>query len=425
MPHIFISYAKRDTRKLAEALYQLLVTIPGVTTWMDMSLEADASWAYQIQQEIDRADYVIVLLSPDVNRPITESQRRSFVLNEIDYAQQDNKPILPVMAQMTKMPVQIAGIQYIDLRGSPNDPTLVVERVCRRFDLLTPTERMQRDAQEQLQRERDAQARQEEERVAAEKAERERLAEQKAEQERITGHIVRIPSHQLLPAPFAWIDIPGKGYSIAKYPITNAQFAKFIEAGGYKQQKWWTQVGWQQRQKDGWTEPRFWQDSKYSKWNDAKHPVIGVSWYEVVAFCLWLSEVTGENIMLPTEDQWQYAVQGDDLRTYPWGNEWDGNKCNNSVRPCSSGMVTSVRKYEGIGDSPFGVVDMAGNLREWCTHKALKSFDFYDNGKIITLCGAHWQLEEPYLFGCANRPNKRAIKWLHLLDWGIRMVCSK
>ena len=135
MPHIFISYAKRDTRKLAESLYQLLVTVPGVTTWMDMSLEADASWAYQIQQEIDRADYVIVLLSPDVNRPVTGKQRRSFVLNEIDYAQQDNKPILPILVLQTKMPVQLAGIQYIDLRTAPDNPEPIVKRVCERFSL--------------------------------------------------------------------------------------------------------------------------------------------------------------------------------------------------------------------------------------------------------------------------------------------------
>ena len=66
-----------------------------------------------------------------------------------------------------------------------------------------------------------------------------------------------------------------------------------------------------------WSEPRFWNDSQ---WNGAQHPVVGVSWYEAVAFCLWLSDVTGERIMLPTEDQWQYAAQGDDGRTYPWGN---------------------------------------------------------------------------------------------------------
>ena len=106
MPHIFISYAKKDTRALAQALFAALNDVAGISAWMDMSLEADSSWAGQIQHEIDRCDYVVVLLSPDVNRAVTATQRRSFVLNEIDYVQQENKPILPVMVQQTKMPVQ-------------------------------------------------------------------------------------------------------------------------------------------------------------------------------------------------------------------------------------------------------------------------------------------------------------------------------
>lgn len=410
MPHIFISYAKKDTRKLAEAIFESLHRIPDVTAWMDKSLEADESWALQIQQEIDRADYVIVLLSPDVNRPITETQRRSFVLNEIDYAQQDNKPILPVMAQTTKMPVQIAGIQYIDLRDSPNDPTSVVERVCRRFDLLTPTERMRRDAQEQFQRERAAQARQEEERMAAVETESPRKPTPAPAQP--TAGTRPAVSSALLPTPFAWIDIPGKGYSIAKYPITNAQFARFIEADGYNQQKWWTAEGWQKCQEgwhyDGrwkasgtpWTQPRYWGESK---WNGAEQPVVGVSWFEAVAFCLWLSEATGEKIMLPTEEQWQYAAQGDDGRTYPWGKDWDCKRCNNSVKPCDSNVTTPVTQYEGKhkGDSPFGVVDMAGNVTEWClTDYDNKTNDFNSNAKNRVLRGGSWFNSNSDYFHC-------------------------
>ncbi|MBK8034723.1 MAG: SUMF1/EgtB/PvdO family nonheme iron enzyme [Chloroflexi bacterium] len=140
MPHIFISYAKKDTRALAEALVAALNAIPDISAWMDVSLEADSSWAGQIQHEIDRCDYVVVLLSPDLNRAVTATQRRSFVLNEIDYVQQENKPILPVMVQQTKIPVQLAGIQYIDLTQRPNDPDPIVKRVQRRFNLASTPE---------------------------------------------------------------------------------------------------------------------------------------------------------------------------------------------------------------------------------------------------------------------------------------------
>jgi hypothetical protein len=154
-------------------------------------------------------------------------------------------------------------------------------------------------------------------------------------------------------------------FDIAKYPVTNAQFARFIEAGGYKNKNWWTDAGWEVRNKHKWIEPRYWNDSE---WNGALQPVVGVSWYEAVAFCLWLSHETGLSIMLPTDQQWQRAAQGDDGRSYPWGNGWDSSRCNNNVDSKGIGITTPVIQYEGKnkGDSYFDVVDMAGNVSEWC-----------------------------------------------------------
>ena len=166
MPHVFISYAKRDTRPLADALYIALNAVPGLSAWMDKSLQAGSSWAYQIQDEIDKADYVVVLLSPDVNRRPSATQRRSFVLNEIDYAQEGHKPILPAMAIRTRTPVQLAGTQYIDLTATPTDPTLVVEDICRFFDLEMPTELRKREEAERLAEEMARREREEAERIA-------------------------------------------------------------------------------------------------------------------------------------------------------------------------------------------------------------------------------------------------------------------
>lgn len=188
-------------------------------------------------------------------------------------------------------------------------------------------------------------------------------------------------SHSLMPDPFAWIEIPGgqgtlktvnpnitltippETYWISKYPITNSQFAEFMKAGGYEQKKWWTEAGWRKKEDGNWDQPEYWQSSKR---DDRKMPVIHISWYESIAFCLWLSNVTGESITLPTEAQWQYAAQGSDGRTYPWGNNWDSNRCNYSSGKKSFGISSDVREYEGDGNSPFGVVDMAGNTSEWC-----------------------------------------------------------
>jgi len=208
-------------------------------------------------------------------------------------------------------------------------------------------------------------------------------------------------SLSLMPKPFEWITIPNKGYDIAKYPITNAQFRKFIEADGYKTDAWWTKAGLKYRNDKNWTEPRYWTNSK---WNGDNQPVVGVSWYEVVAFCLWLSDVTDENIMLPTESQWQYVAQGDDGRTYPWGNNWDNTKCNNSVsggggvfgflknKPDGHGeRTTPVLAYESVGKSPFGVVDMAGNVWEWClTDYANNTNDVSSSANTRVLRGGSW-----------------------------------
>jgi hypothetical protein len=188
----------------------------------------------------------------------------------------------------------------------------------------------------------------------------------------------RPSSPDILPAPFAWIDIPtGKvklteggyvpkggqtfdvpAFAIAKYPLTNAQFAKFVEADGYGEIQWWTELGWEVRVREGWTEPLYWRDSQ---WNQPDYPVVGVSWFEAVAFCVWLSDATGENISLPTEQQWQCAAQGDTNRAYPWGDEFDKNHCNFNTQG-----TMPVTQYEGKGDSPFKVVDMSGNVWEWC-----------------------------------------------------------
>ncbi|HEX2909003.1 MAG TPA: SUMF1/EgtB/PvdO family nonheme iron enzyme [Phototrophicaceae bacterium] len=264
--------------------------------------------------------------------------------------------------------------------------------------------------------------------------------------------LVKPRSFDFLPAPFAWIDIPGtigknwrgEPYKIAKYPVTNAQFRLFIEAGGYSERQWWTDAGWEAKTKGWdrkdtnwvetnlpWTQPRHWTNAKF---NIDEQPVVGVSWYEAVAFCLWLSDMTGEKIMLPTEDQWQYAAQGDDRRVYPWGNEWDRSNCNNNVSsggmfsflqqkevPGQGQQTTPVIAYQGRGDSPFGVVDMAGNVWEWCLtdyEQRTNEFNTISNRRVLR--GGSWYFSLTNLFGCAYRDGNNPHDWSY--DWGFRLA---
>ncbi|MEO1441695.1 MAG: SUMF1/EgtB/PvdO family nonheme iron enzyme [Chloroflexota bacterium] len=212
---------------------------------------------------------------------------------------------------------------------------------------------------------------------------------------------------EILPPPFAWIDIPGgwvtledhpnkfkvEPFMMAKYPVTNAQFGAFMQAGGYNDQRWWGDGLWDVRQEKGWTEPGYWGDSK---WNGADYPVVGVSWYEAIAFTRWLSHTVGTRngasgtITLPTEMQWQRAAQGDDGREYPYGNTFDASRAN--TEESGIGKTTPVTQYEGKGDSPYGVVDMSGNVWHWClnTYGQPEDIAIDDSGARRVLRGGAW-----------------------------------
>jgi formylglycine-generating enzyme required for sulfatase activity len=378
MSHIFISYSKKDTRSLAFALADALNALPGVTAWVDRSLKAGPAWEAQIQTEILKCDVFVVLYSPDINRHL-RGEPESYVLTEISYAKYTlHKLIIPVMAQKTDPPLSLTRAHYIDFTVPGLSVIDLVERICAEIGIpmsaspVVPTGGTTPASSAKPRRSR---------------------------------------SLDLLPAPFAWVKIPAgrvtleeggyvpKGgqtfdvpaFQIAKYPVTNAQYKLFVDAGGYQDRQWWTDAGWLRRESVGWTEPRYWNDKQ---WNGDDYPVVGVSWYEAVAFCRWLSARTGKAITLPTEQQWQRAAQGDDERTYPWGNTWEDGRCNHSVgKDWQKNSTTPVRQFEGKGkgNSPFGVVDMAGNTWEWClTDYADSAAGIRDKAEHRVLRGGSW-----------------------------------
>lgn len=204
----------------------------------------------------------------------------------------------------------------------------------------------------------------------------------------------------ILPEPFEWIEIPSGlvklemgGYVpdgglevqvgefwIAKYPTTVAQYSLFVEAGGYEVEEYWTQAGWYWRQSKLIDQSRFWKDPQ---WHHPDHPIAGVSWYEAIAFCHWLSDVTSEMIVLPTEPQWQRAAQGDDGRLYPWGNTFDERYCNPTH---IASQTTPVTQFIA-GASPYGVMDMCGNVWEWCITDGYSGREDIEGGSNRVLRG--------------------------------------
>ena len=131
-------------------------------------------------------------------------------------------------------------------------------------------------------------------------------------------------------------------YYLAKTPVTNAQYLAFVQSTGYER-------------------PQHWEDKKPPRGKE-DHPVGYVSWHDAVVYCRWLAEVTGKPYRLPTEAEWEKAARGTDGRIYPWGGQWDKARCNS----WEGGKydTTPVGAYSQ-GASPYGLLDMAGNVWEW------------------------------------------------------------
>jgi iron(II)-dependent oxidoreductase len=173
-------------------------------------------------------------------------------------------------------------------------------------------------------------------------------------------------------------------FYIDKYPVTNAQFERFVKATGYK-------AG------DDWR--------KYYTKGKEKHPVVCVSWNDASAYCKWAGK------RLPTEAEWEKAARGTDGRIWPWGNAWDKSKCN--LWEGGPATTTPVGSYPA-GASPYGVMDMVGNMWEWCADWYDENYYYYRNspkrnprgpntGQWRVLRGGSWMGNITYYLRCAAR----------------------
>ena len=212
-------------------------------------------------------------------------------------------------------------------------------------------------------------------------------------------------------------------FAIGQFPVTNAEWRCFMEAGGYEDERWWeteaakrwrggegTAEGPKQEwrefrqslqgnperirqllsegritytQSNDWeyyrsvtdaefegmlerwyrsgrqTKPGFWNDPAF---NQPGQPVVGICWHEARAYCAWLSHQSGQSYRLLTEAEWEAAARGREGRAYPWPGEFDSARCNTFESHVRG--TTPVGVFPG-GDTPEGLADMAGNVWDW------------------------------------------------------------
>lgn len=239
----------------------------------------------------------------------------------------------------------------------------------------------------------------------------------------------------ILETPFEWCHIPVgnvtlldasdhggtvggsfrvEDFAMGKYLITNGQYERFVEhRDGFCDPAWWSYSP----QATQWRKdhPR----PKPTAFDGGDLPATRVSWFDSMAFCNWLSAELQASIRLPTEREWQRAAVGDTNWIYPWGNELDDTRGNFANR---IGSVSPVGNFPN-GQCPFGVMDMVGNLWEWClTIWGTNEVDL--NGYVYrTFRGGAWNVSNPEFLRAIDRGEGHSPRGM-LNDCGFRIIMA-
>ncbi|HMF56461.1 MAG TPA: ergothioneine biosynthesis protein EgtB [Pyrinomonadaceae bacterium] len=206
------------------------------------------------------------------------------------------------------------------------------------------------------------------------------------------------------------IDLPA--FKIDRLLATNEEYARFVEEGGYERREFWSDEGWQWREKENWTSPLYWRLDEKS-WRgrrmfdegslDPQHPVTGVSWYEAEAYARFMGK------RLPTEEEWEKAASWDEVRKgkrrFAWGDtEPAPALCNFNFHFWGT---TPVGIFPA-GASATGCLDMTGNVWEWTStpfagYAGFRAFPYPEysgvwfDGDHRVLRGGSWATRAPLL----------------------------
>ena len=160
-----------------------------------------------------------------------------------------------------------------------------------------------------------------------------------------------------------------KTYYIDIYEVTNARYRACIDAGACTLPSWNVDYpSTLHEEGKGW----------YFDPKMENYPVVGCTWRQAVDYCRWAKK------RVPSNAEWEKAARGADSRTYPWGSEWDGKRANWD----DGGKADGFKKLAPVGSfpagqSPYGAMDMAGNVREWTDNLVVRGGSWYS--RPITL----------------------------------------
>lgn len=380
MSKILISYRREDSADVTGRIDDRLVQQFGrQAVFVDVdSIPFGVDFRKHLDEQVAKCDVFLAVIGPDWMGPRDSQGKtrledpRDFVRIEIELALKRQIPVIPILVRgalvppAEQLPNSIQELPYrhgLPVRSGPdfhNDMNRLIAYLKQQIRGLS-----------ELQAEPDTQAKPVQEKT-------------KPSAPATPVDMVKVPK-----GPFLYGDEKTRmtidhGYWIDKYPVTNEKYRAFIQAGGYEKQQDWSAEGWQWKTKNNIRSPKYWDDEK---WNKADHPVVGVSYYEAEAYAKWVGK------RLPTEEEWEKAARGEDGRQYPWGEDFDKDKCNGSDgvlsalrRIASSSGTTPVDQYPN-GVSPYGCYDMAGNVWEWCA----SWYDKTGGGRVVR--GGSWDFD--------------------------------
>jgi formylglycine-generating enzyme required for sulfatase activity len=367
---VFLCHSSND-KPVVRELYQKLRAEDWIKPWLDEEeLYPGQDWNLEIEKAVEAADAILVCLS---NHSITKEgyvQRElRIVLDYADYKPEGTLYIIPVRLEGCEPPRRLRAWQYADYFPKEGHD-LALQRLLvslkRRADSLglkysAPAVEIKKSSPEKLPFSL----------VAADRVSQSQFASPNSLTLSNGMEFMRVEAGRFLMGsanenffvfgnerPRHVVSIP-YDYWMARYPVTNELYNAYVKAKGIKHSV------------DGWRD---------SGKND--HPVFHLDWTDAMKYCRWLNNMLKSEMIsrlvlrLPTEAEWERAARGEHGNEWPWGNEFDKNKCNSSGG--GKNNTTPVGLYSPQGDSPYGCADMAGNVWEW-TYSLFKPYPYKAN----------------------------------------------